>query len=63
MAKKSSDTTTIIDRFRSVTENPQGYAKSLKEKGRLVSGYLCTHVPEEILYAAGIVPVRILKFP
>ena len=61
MAKKGSDTTTIIERFRSVTENPQGYAKSLQEKGKLVAGYLCTHVPEEILYAAGVVPVRILS--
>jgi benzoyl-CoA reductase subunit C len=62
MAKESSDTiTTIIERFRSVTENPQGYAKSLQQKGKLVAGYLCTHVPEEILYAAGVVPVRILS--
>jgi benzoyl-CoA reductase subunit C len=59
MAKKGSDT--IIERFRSVTENPQGYAKSLHEQGKLVAGYMCTHVPEEILYAAGIVPVRILS--
>jgi len=59
MAKKGSDT--IIERFRSVIENPQGYAKSLHEQGKLVAGYMCTHVPEEILYAAGIVPVRILS--
>jgi len=61
MAKNASDTTTIIDRFRSVTKNPHGYAKSLQEEGKLVAGYMCTHVPEEILYAAGIVPVRILS--
>ena len=61
MAKNNFDTATMIDRFRSITENPQDYAKSLKDKGRLVAGYLCTHVPEEILYAAGIVPVRILS--
>ena len=59
MAKKGSDT--IIERFRSVTEKPQEYAKSLHKQGRLVAGYMCTHVPEEILYAAGIVPVRILS--
>jgi len=59
MAKKGSDT--IIERFRSITENPGGYAKSLHAQGRLVAGYMCTHVPEEILYAAGIVPVRILS--
>jgi benzoyl-CoA reductase subunit C len=26
-----------------------------------LAGYMCTHVPEEILYAAGIIPVRILS--
>jgi benzoyl-CoA reductase subunit C len=59
MTKKGSDT--IIKSFRSITDNPQGYAKSLQAKGKLVAGYMCTHVPEEILYAAGIVPVRILS--
>ena len=57
--KKNSNT--IIERFRSITENPQEYAKSLKAKGKPVAGYMCTHVPEEILYAAGIIPVRILS--
>ena len=59
MTKKDSDT--IIERFRSVTENPQQYAKSLQANGHLLAGYLCTHVPEEILFAAGIIPVRILS--
>ncbi len=30
-----------------------------KETGGRVVGYFCTYVPEEILYAAGILPVRI----
>ncbi len=59
MTKKGAET--IIKRFREITEKPQDYAQSLKEKGRLLAGYMCTHVPEEILYAAGIVPVRILS--
>jgi benzoyl-CoA reductase subunit C len=57
--KKSSDP--IIERFRDITENSHGYAKSLQEKGHLLAGYMCTHVPEEILYAAGMIPVRILS--
>jgi benzoyl-CoA reductase subunit C len=57
--KKGSDT--IIGSFRSITENPQEYARSLQKKGKFLAGYMCTHVPEEILYAAGIVPVRILS--
>jgi len=59
MTKKGSDA--IIERFRSITENTHEYAKSLQGKGRLLAGYMCTHVPEEILYAAGITPVRILS--
>ena len=58
MKKTGSDT--IIERFRSITGNTHEYAKSLQAKGTLLAGYMCTHVPEEILYAAGIVPVRIL---
>jgi benzoyl-CoA reductase subunit C len=56
----NKDPDTIIERFRSITENPHEYAMSLQGKGNLLAGYMCTHVPEEILYAAGIVPVRIL---
>ena len=55
------DSNTIIERFRSITGNPQEYAKSLHAKGQRVAGTMCTHVPEEILYAAGIIPVRILS--
>lgn len=37
------------------------YAKQWKEKtGGKVMGYFCTYVPEEILIAAGVLPVRIL---
>jgi benzoyl-CoA reductase subunit C len=48
--------------FKAIIENRHEYAKSLKQrKGQLLAGYMCTHVPEEILYAAGILPVRILS--
>jgi benzoyl-CoA reductase subunit C len=57
--EKSSEA--IIEKFRHITENTHEYAKSLQGKGRLLAGYMCTHVPEEILYAAGIIPVRILS--
>jgi benzoyl-CoA reductase subunit C len=59
MAKKGSDA--MIERFRQITQNTHEYAKSLQGKGQPLAGYMCTHVPEEILYAAGIVPVRILS--
>ena len=57
----NKDPEAIIERFRHITENTHEYAKSLQGKGHLVAGYMCSHVPEEILYAAGIVPVRILS--
>lgn len=59
MMKKGPETK--IEKFRHITEDTHGYAKSLKEKDRPLAGYMCTHVPEEILYAAGLVPVRILS--
>ncbi|MGD8983633.1 MAG: 2-hydroxyacyl-CoA dehydratase family protein [Desulfobacteraceae bacterium] len=57
--KKGSEA--IIEKFRHITENTHEYAKSLQGKGQLLAGYMCTHVPEEILYAAGIIPMRILS--
>ena len=57
--KKNADE--IIEKFRHITDNTHEYAKSLKAKGHFLAGYMCTHVPEEILYAAGIIPLRILS--
>lgn len=59
MATKSSKE--IVGEFRSIADDSHEYAKSLKAKGRLLAGYMCTHAPEEILYAAGIVPLRVLS--
>jgi len=55
------DSNEIIEHFRRITEDTHEYAKTLQGKGHLLAGYMCTHVPEEILYAAGIIPVRILS--
>ena len=42
-------------------ENRHAYARKWKEEtGGKVMGYFCTYVPEEILYSANILPVRIL---
>ncbi len=37
-------------------ENP--YVKAWKEDGKRVIGYICTYAPEEIFYAAGMLPYR-----
>lgn len=51
----------MIDQFREWEKNRHTYAKEWKKKtdGKVI-GYFCTYVPEEILYAADILPVRIL---
>lgn len=51
----------MISQFREWGQNRHDYAKEWKKKtGGKVVGYFCTYVPEEILYAADILPVRIL---
>ena len=35
------------------------YVRSWKEKGKAVVGYPCTYLPEEVLYAADILPYRL----
>ncbi len=51
----------IFQQFRSWIDNRHEYARAWKERdqGKVV-GYFCTYVPEEILYAADVLPVRIL---
>jgi benzoyl-CoA reductase subunit C len=51
----------MFDKLREWEQNRHDYAKAWKERtGGKVMGYFCTYVPEEILYAAGILPVRVL---
>ena len=51
----------MIEPFKQIEKNRHEYAKEWKEKndGKIM-GYFCTYVPEEILYSAGVLPVRIL---
>ena len=51
----------MFERFAEIYEQRHDYARAWKERtGGKVLGYFCTYVPEEILYAAGVLPVRIL---
>ncbi|MFX1304107.1 MAG: benzoyl-CoA reductase, bzd-type, subunit N [Promethearchaeota archaeon] len=51
----------MFEQFKEWYENRHDYAKKWKERtGEKVIGTFCTYVPEEILYAADILPVRIL---
>ena len=50
-----------MEKFHQWVEARHEYAKEWKKRtGGKVMGYICTYVPEEILYAANILPVRIL---
>ena len=49
-----------IEQFGQWTDDKHSYAKEWKKRtGGKVVGIFCTYVPEEILYAAGVLPVRI----
>jgi benzoyl-CoA reductase subunit C len=50
-----------LEKMTRVIDDRHGYAKGWRERtGGRIAGYLCTYVPEEILFAAGVLPVRIL---
>lgn len=51
----------VLAEFKRVSEERHKYAKEWKERtGGKVIGCLCTWVPEELIYAAGALPIRIL---
>src|SRR4030042_6980680 len=50
-----------MERFHEVRRNPHQYAQEWKQRtGRKIIGYFCSYTPEELIYAAGILPIRIL---
>jgi benzoyl-CoA reductase subunit C len=51
----------ILKQFNDIWELRHEYATDWKKRtGGKVLGYFCTYAPEEVLYAAGVLPVRIL---
>ena len=50
----------MFTQFKDWYENRHEYAKEWKAKtGGKVLAYMCTYVPEEILYAADVLPIRV----
>ncbi|MDP7239640.1 MAG: benzoyl-CoA reductase, partial [Dehalococcoidia bacterium] len=50
-----------MEGFQQITDNRHQYAKQWKERtGGKVVGCLCTYTPEEVIHAAGALPVRVL---
>ena len=49
-----------INRFEEIIERPDNDSiRSVKTTGGKVCGYWCGYVPEELILAAGMTPVRI----
>jgi benzoyl-CoA reductase subunit C len=59
----TADTATTIDIFRDVLKDPSKVARDWKVQGRRVVGYRCLYVPEEIIYAADMLPYPIYGTP
>ena len=53
-----------LERFREVNRTFPRTAEieQLKRQGGKVFGWLCTYVPEEIIHAAGALPIRIIGY-
>lgn len=51
----------MFERFREVNSTFPKTAQIMEHKrqGRMAFGWLCTYVPEEIIHAAGVLPIRI----
>ena len=51
----------ILKQFHDIANDPIGYAKHWKTENQCkVVGYFCSYAPEEIIWAAGALPYRIL---
>lgn len=50
----------VLERFRNLLSTRHEIAKNWKSQNKHVVGWTCTYTPEEIIYAANILPVRIL---
>ncbi|KAF0119732.1 MAG: Benzoyl-CoA reductase gamma subunit [bacterium] len=48
----------MYSKFREIYQARHEYAQSFSERG--VMGYMCTLVPEEVVYAAGFLPVKLI---
>lgn len=50
----------FLKHIEDIARDPLGQIEKYKNKDRRIVGYLCSYVPEEILYASGLLPVRLL---
>jgi len=51
----------ILEELKKIAEAPFPYLRNWKKRtGKRILGYFCTNTPEEIIRAAGVLPVRLL---
>ena len=50
----------MIEDFRALVADRYENAQAEKDKGRKIIGWTCNYIPEEIIYAAGMMPWRLL---
>jgi bcr-type benzoyl-CoA reductase subunit C len=64
LKRQTNQKLNTLDRFYEINCSfPQtGHILQHKREGKKVFGWLCTYVPEEIIHAAGILPVRITGY-
>jgi benzoyl-CoA reductase subunit C len=49
-----------LESFRQLFLTRHDIAKKWKKEGKRIVGWACTHTPEEIIYAASALPIRVL---
>lgn len=49
----------MIEEFRFIFRDRHKIAERIKDQGNKTIGWTCSYVPEELFYAAGIIPIRI----
>jgi bzd-type benzoyl-CoA reductase N subunit len=62
--EKNNNNLPTLEKFRAVNASfpKTREIQELKQEGRKVFGWLCTYVPEEVIHAAGVLPVRITGY-
>lgn len=52
-----------MEKIKQLLKTRHKEAQKLKQEGNRLIGYFCSYCPEEIVYAAGLIPVRIFDTP
>ena len=50
----------MLEQFKSVVDNRYRVIAENRQPAQPVIGWMCSYVPEEIIYAAGMYPVRVM---